>query len=223
MALGGVFFILWRIAEILTLIPVVGMLSYFVHGFVASNQLTPNYILVLFIASVLAAAWAVATLIGYARARHSGLFVALVDLAFVGTLIAAVYELRGLGNASCGNFGTVTNPLYVSLGPFGYYGAQANSPYAADVSKTCGMLKACFALGIMNIILFFFTFLLALLVHRHHRDDAREVAVKRETSHASRHSHRRSSRDRGSRERSRRPSSHGRREHHSSNRRQYYV
>ncbi|TKA61177.1 hypothetical protein B0A49_06596 [Cryomyces minteri] len=205
MALSGIFFILWRIAEILTLIPVVGMLSYFVHGFVASNQLTPNYILVLFIASVLAAAWAVATLIGYARARHSGLFVALVDLAFVGTLIAAVYELRGLGNASCGSFG------------------MANSPYAADVSKTCGMLKACFALGIMNIILFFFTFLLALLVHRHHRDDAREVAVKRETSHASRHSHRRSSRDRGSRERSRRPSSHGRREHHSSNRRQYYV
>ena len=132
------------------------MLSWFVDGFTSSNQLTPNYILVLFIVSVLAGAWALFTLIGYARTRHSGLFVAGVDLAFVGALIAGVYELRGITGQNCSNFSA--GSFYVNLGPFGYYGRQSNSPWAASVNKPCAMLKASFAFGIMNIIFFFTTF-----------------------------------------------------------------
>ncbi|KAL1304125.1 hypothetical protein AAFC00_000554 [Neodothiora populina] len=190
MALSGFLFLSWRIFEIVTLIPIVGMLAYFVHGFVASNTLTPTYILVLFITSVLAAAWAVATVITYLRARHSAFFVALVDLAFVGAFIAGVYELRGIAGSNCSNF--TAGGFYFDLGPFGYYGRQSNSPWALHINKTCAMLKASFALGIMNCIFFFITFLLALLVHRHHRDDER-VVVKREY-HTTRHSQRRSSR-----------------------------
>lgn len=65
--------------------------------------------------------------------------------------------------------------------------------------------------------------LLALLVHRNHRDDDR-VVVKREY-HTSRHGHRRSgSRDyRSSRDYDYRPSSGRRSTHRSSSRRQYYV
>ncbi|KAL9095844.1 MAG: hypothetical protein Q9165_001841 [Trypethelium subeluteriae] len=156
MALSGLLFIFWRIVEFVTLIPIIGMLAWFVNGFTDSNQLTPNYILVLFITSVLAGAWALFTLIGYARTRHSGLFVALVDLGFVGALIAGVYELRGIAGQNCSNFSA--GSFYVNLGPFGYYGRQSNSPWAANVNKPCAMLKAAFALGIMNIIFFFFTF-----------------------------------------------------------------
>lgn len=156
MALSGFLFLSFRIAQILTLIPIVGMLAWFVHGFVVNNQLTPTYILLLFITSVLAAAWTLATVVTYLRARHSALFVALVDLAFVGTLIAAVYELRAITNQDCSNFST--GSIYLSLGPFGYYGRQSGSDWSLHINKTCAMLKACFALAIMNIIFFFITF-----------------------------------------------------------------
>jgi len=156
MAISGLFFILLRIFEIIVTIPILGMLAYFVHGYVVSNQLTPTYILVLFIASVLAAAWAIATLFSYLQARRSALFVALVDLAFVGTFIAGVYLLRGIAGQNCSNF--TAGGFYFDLGPFGYYGRQSNSPWALNVNKTCAMLKACFALAIIDIILFFMTF-----------------------------------------------------------------
>jgi hypothetical protein len=107
------------------------MLAYFVHAYVTSNTLTPDFILVLFITSVLAAAWALATVISYARARHSAMFVALVDLGFVGAFIAGVYELRGIAN---------------------------QNKWALNFNKNCAMLKASFAFGIMNCIFFFFTF-----------------------------------------------------------------
>jgi hypothetical protein len=154
--LSGFLFLATRLFEIVTLIPIIGMLSYFVHGYVVSNELTPTYILVLFIASVLGAAWCIATVITYYRARHSALFVALVDLCFVGTFIAGVYLLRGISKANCANF--TSGGFYFSLGPFGYYGKQSNSPWSLNVNKTCAMLKACFALGIIDTILFFTTF-----------------------------------------------------------------
>lgn len=159
MSLAGFLFVAWRIFEFITLIPIVGMLAYFVHGYVSSNELTPTYILVEFIASVLAAAWTLATLVTYFRARHSALFVALVDLAFVGTFIAAVVLLRGISNADCTNF--TTGGFYLNLGVFGYYGKSSNSSWALNVNKTCAMLKACFALGIIECIAFFITFVSA--------------------------------------------------------------
>jgi len=191
--------------EIITLIPTLGMLAYFVHAYVTSYTLTPNFILVLFITSVLAAVWALATLISYARARHSAMFVALVDLGFVGAFIAGVYELRGITNQNCSSF--TAGSFYFDLGPLGYIGRLSGNKWALNVNKNCAMLKASFAFGIMNCIFFFFTFFFALMVHRNHRDDDR-VVVKRET-HSSRHSRRRSTNS-------------PRRSHHSS-RRNYYV
>lgn len=224
MAVSGFLFISWRIFEIILLVPVVGMLSWFVHGYVESNQLTPNFILVLFIVSVLALAWTFATLFNYLRARHDAFFVALIDLGFVGALIGGVVTLRGIADADCSSFSS--GSLYFDLGPFGAYGRQTDSPWAVNVNKTCAMLKASWALSIILILTFFVTFLLALLVHRNHRNDDR-VVVKREY-HTSRHGHRRS----GSRGASRsrygggsgyddyRPRSSGR---SGSRRRQYYV
>ena len=83
---------------------------------VASNQLTPDAVLVLFILSVLAGAWVVATLVGYASARHSGLFVALVDLAFVTAFIAGVYDLRDVTHWDCAN--PRSGRLYYDLNVF---------------------------------------------------------------------------------------------------------
>ena len=171
------------------------------NGFDDNNQLTPSFILVLFIVSILACAWALATLIRLGSTRRSALFVAFIDLCFVGAFIAADYYLRRINHANCANFHS--GSIYVNLGPFGYYGYQGGSSWAINVNKNCAMLKASWALGIMNTIFFFFTFVLALFLHRHQR----EVVVKevRRSRHSSRRGHSHS----GSRR--------------SSSRRRYYV
>ena len=156
MAVSGFLFVSWRIFQLVLLIPIVGMLAWFVHGYVESNQLTPNFILVLFIVSVLALAWCFATLFNYLRARHDALFVALIDLGFVGALIGGIVTLRGISNADCSSFSS--GSLYVDLGPFGYYGRQSNSPWAVNINKTCAMLKASWALAIIATLTFFVTF-----------------------------------------------------------------
>jgi len=206
MSIAGFSFWFWRLMEIITLIPVVGMLSYFVHAYTVSNSLTPTSILVLFIVAVLAAVWAIGTLFLYARAKHSAKFVAFVDLLFIGAFIGGVYCLRGISNQSCSNF--TAGSFYIDLGPLGYIGRSSGNKWSFNTSKNCAMLKASFAFGIMNCIFFALTFLFALLVHHHHRDD--RVVVKRET-HSSRHTHRGHS--------SRSP----RRSHHSSRRSHYVV
>lgn len=154
--ISGFLFISWRLAELLTLIPTVGMLAYFVHGYTDAGYLTPDSVLVLFIVSVLALAWVFFTLIGYWTARRSGYFVALVDLLFVGAFIAGVYYLRGIAGADCSRF--ERSGFYRNFGIFGAFGVSVNSPWALHINKTCAMLKASFAFGIMNIIFFFITF-----------------------------------------------------------------
>ena len=146
--LSSIFFILVRFAELIALIPIIGMLSYFVHGFVASNLLTPDFVLVLFIVSVLAGVWALATLVFYYNAKRSGYFLALMDLGIFAALIAGVVVLRGIGNADCKNEEVFNT---------GYFGQQL-APFITTPSKSCNMLKASWAFAIMNILFFFATF-----------------------------------------------------------------
>lgn len=160
MGVSGFLFISWRLWEMITLIPIVGMLSWFVHGYVESNQLTPTPILLLFIVSVLALAWVFFTLIGYLRARHDAFFVAAMDLAFVGALIAAVVVLRGIGKANCSNF--TSADIYLDLGVFGQYGREGSgSRWGVNLNKNCAMLKASWALAIIDILAFVVTFVSA--------------------------------------------------------------
>jgi len=159
MVLGGILFLSWRVFEVITLIPIVGMLSWFVHGYTTgpNPSLTPTFILVLFIVSVLALVWAIATVVTYLRARHSALFVALVDLAFVGAFIAGVVLLRGISNANCVNWHS--GSLYADLGPFSAgYNDGSGTNFGVNVDKSCAMLKASFALGIIECVAFFVTF-----------------------------------------------------------------
>ncbi|KAL9046643.1 MAG: hypothetical protein Q9214_000570 [Letrouitia sp. 1 TL-2023] len=179
---AGVFFSFWRLLQIITLIPTLGMLAYFVDQFQDQNRLTPDYILVLFIVSVLAAVWAIVTLFRRKSTRESAIFVSFIDLCFVGALIAGVYELRNIANADCTNF-SANGSFSVTINNNGISG---NSPFHFSTDKNCAMLKASFAFGIMNIIFFFITSFLLLFMHRK-RD--REVVVKetyRRRSHDSR-------------------------------------
>ncbi|KAI0380324.1 hypothetical protein F5Y04DRAFT_103179 [Hypomontagnella monticulosa] len=180
----AIFFTFWRFAQIITLIPTMGMLAYFVHGYVELNELTPNYILVLFIVSVIALAWSIYTLFSYHRSSANAQFVAVIDLLFVGAFIGAVYSLRMIANADCTRI-TRGDPYDVSFGPFG---SASLTTWDADFDKTCAMLKASFAFGIMNTVFFFITSILACL-HGDRTSSADRNTYYRET-HTHRHSHR---------------------------------
>ncbi|KAI4246534.1 MAG: hypothetical protein L6R40_001897 [Gallowayella cf. fulva] len=182
--IGGLLFTFWRFFEIVTLIPTLGMLAYFVHQFEKQNLLTPNYVLVLFIVSVLAAAWAILTVFRRRSTRDSAIFVSFIDLCFIGAFIAGVYELRDIANASCSNF-SADNHFSLTVDKNGISGS---SPFHLNINKHCAMLKACFAFGIMNCIFFAITAFLLLFMHRTRKDD-RDVVVKetyRRRSHDSR-------------------------------------
>jgi len=179
--LFGIFFAFWRFMEIITLIPTLGMLAFFVDIYRQANALTPDYILILFIVSVLGAVWAIATLFTYHRAKTNALFVSFIDLGFVGAFIGAVYVLRFISNADCTKSSSAS--WAVNFAGFGASGPG----FHVKTDKTCAMLKASWAFGIMNCIFFAFTALLALMVGR----GSEKKVVVRET-HYSRHGHRRS-------------------------------
>jgi len=193
--LPGLFFTTWRIFEILTLIPTVGMLSWFVHIFTKANALTPTSILVLFIVSVIALFWALATLLAYSSTKYNAQFVAVVDLLLVGAFIAGVYYLRGIGHANCAQWKAGSHDSgYLDLG-WGGVSGSVNTPFGIKVDGQCAMLKASWAFGIMNCIFFFVTFLILLWVARHHHDHYRGSSRSvRRSSYTSRSHHSRSPR-----------------------------
>lgn len=167
-------------------------------------MLTPSFILVLFIVSVIAVFWAIDTLIRLSTTKRSAIFVSFIDLCFFGAFIAGVYQLRFIANADCTSWNG--GEVWVSLGPFGSYGIQTHNPLSLHVNRTCAMLKTSFAMGIMEAAFFFWTALLALMIHKNNREVVvRETTVRRR-SHSSRRGHS------GSRHR-----------HHSSSRRPQYV
>ncbi|KAK3690318.1 hypothetical protein B0T22DRAFT_191781 [Podospora appendiculata] len=181
----AIFFAFWRFAEIFTLIPTMGMLAYFVNGYVQANIITPNYILILFIVSVLGLAWALFTLFSYHRSQANARFVSLIDLAFVGAFIAGVYYLRFIGSADCTH---VTRGSSVDVS-FGIFGSGHLNGVDVSTDKTCAMLKASWAFGIMNCIFFFITSVLACM----HGDRAPVEEKRRRSTSVSHHSHHRRS------------------------------
>jgi len=146
----GTFFTLLRILQILTLIPIWGILAYFVDRYPMVENSAFSDILCLFIVAIFATVWAIATISLFYR-RHVPMWAAIIDLCFFGLLIAGVVLLAPfVRNADC---------VGVNWG-WGY----------GDVywSKECTMYKAVYALGIMNIIMFFFTAVLAAWIWRKH-------------------------------------------------------
>ncbi|ERS97858.1 hypothetical protein HMPREF1624_06029 [Sporothrix schenckii ATCC 58251] len=201
--LFAIFFAFWRFAQILTLIPIMGMLSWFIHAYINENELTPNYILVLFIVSVLGVVWTIVTLFSYHRSSSNSHFVSLVDLAFVGALIGAVYQLRFITDANCYHVESTDAWLkharsLLTLTSQGINVLGSNTP--------CAVLKTSFALGIMNIVFFFFTAVLAWMHGGKMSRKEHDRRVVTETTTVRRHRSRGGSRPRSGSGHSRRSS-----------------
>jgi len=186
--LASFFFVCWRIGQLTTLIPPVGILAWFVDGFVKNNQLTPGYVMVLFIVSVLAAVWALDTLLRHSNAKRSALFISFIDLCFFGAFVAGVYQLRDIATSSCFNF-QITS-FYVSLGPFGFVGQQSGNLLSVRLNRTCSLLKTAFAFGLMNTMSFFLTAIIAYFMYRHEEKHSKdEKSSRRRSSHSNRRGH----------------------------------
>jgi hypothetical protein len=144
--------------------------------------------------SVLAAAWATFTLFSYHRSSVHAQFVAVVDILFVGAFIAAVYELRFVASADCTHI-VRGSSLDATLGSFG--SISLNGAHVR-VDKSCAMLKASFALGIINTVAFFITSVLACMhgdrvSSRDRKTYVRETHVHRHGNRSSRSPHSRHS------------------------------
>ncbi|KAM7207952.1 hypothetical protein V8F20_001746 [Naviculisporaceae sp. PSN 640] len=179
-----------------------GMLAWFVHGYNDANMLTPTYILILFIVSTLGLAWALFTLFSYHRSSHNARFVGFIDLCFVGAFIAGVYYLRFITGADCTNISRGSSYDVT----FGIFGSASVNGLDVSVNKTCAMLKAAFAFGIMNCIFFFITAVMAWSHGDHAAEKEKRVYVEERRS-SSHHHHRRRSHS-GSRHGGSRRSSH---------------
>ncbi|KAL2268457.1 hypothetical protein VTJ83DRAFT_3303 [Remersonia thermophila] len=187
--LFGIFFVCWRLFEIITLVPIVGMLGYFVNIFLESNVMVPSHYLVLFIVSVLALAWALGTLFSYHRSKAHANFVALIDMAFVGAFIAAAYYLRFITRHNC----TSVRRGSTAEQEFRFLGASGNISLPTieiDINKPCAMAKASFAFGIINCIVFFCTSLLAWCYGDRAAKDRRRYEERRSSRHRSHSGHR---------------------------------
>ncbi|KAL5600959.1 hypothetical protein BROUX41_005793 [Berkeleyomyces rouxiae] len=160
-------FTFWRLCQIITLICTVGMMAWFVDIFNSQNILTPSYILVMFIVSVIALAWAIFTLFSYRRSSANGLMIAWTDVLFMGAFIAAVYYQRHIGPISCSGVSSSNawRSHFATL-----YQVRGVHNLNPDSAKPCAMIKSTFAFGIMNVIFFFITAFAAWI----HGDDERD-------------------------------------------------
>ncbi|EGD98148.1 hypothetical protein TESG_05534 [Trichophyton tonsurans CBS 112818] len=187
------FFICWRIGQLITLIPPIGMLVSMVHRWLRQGQHHHSNVhprpLHRQRARRHLGARDPLPLQKHQALSHLRL---LHRLCFFGALIAGVYLLRDIAQENCSNFSR--SKFLLSLGPFGYYGQQQRNPLANDPNKVCSMLKASFAFGIMNIISFFWTAVFAYFISHHEEHHERR---SRRGSHSSRrsshHRHRSSS------------------------------
>jgi len=174
--IGATVFLFLRLLQIVTLIPIWGMLAYFIDKYSNSNTAPPASILVLFIVAILATVWALLTLFQFKRYSVVSMLIAFIDLLFVGALIAGVWYLRAVKDADCStwNGGPVDfdrNGNSVS--------ASWTSNWGLSIKKHCAMYKAAWALGIVNIILFFFSTLVA--AHLYRRAERKEIHREKRT------------------------------------------
>ncbi|PHH52838.1 hypothetical protein CFIMG_005229RA [Ceratocystis fimbriata CBS 114723] len=196
-------FTFWRLCQIITLICNVGMMAWFVDIFNSQNMLTPNFILVMFIVSVIALAWTIFTLFSYRRSSANGLMIAWTDILFMGAFIAAVYYQRHIGPIKCSSVSSSSGWRSHFAALYQVRGVHNLNP---DSAKPCAMIKTAFAFGIMNVIFFFITAVAAWIhgdsVHdSHFRGNVTHVH-RSSVSHSRPRSHSQRSYSRDSRRRS---------------------
>lgn len=170
--ISSMMFTLVRVLQILLLLPMVGMLGYFIDPYVQNKTTAPDWLMLMFIISVIGAAWCILTLFQFHRSYIHSLFVLVIDIAFFACFIAGVVLMDFVKDYDCVD---ASVPVGVQIGDNNY---SAGDRWSFSAKKNCIMLKVSWVFGIINIILFFVTAVFAWQLHRRSYDRASAPVAK---------------------------------------------
>ena len=138
--------------------------------------------MVLFVATLLASVWTFCMLIAALRARNTALWMAFWDLVVLGGLIAGVASTANTANYACNAVSVNSAPLTVffTAGGDSFTSPSTDSPPRNGTATTatavmpqfwadpnnCNLIKGAWGLAIANIVMFFITAMLAIIVYR---------------------------------------------------------
>jgi len=155
---AGALFEIFRILEILTLIPCWAILAWFISHIAPATA--PDWILLMFVIALLATVYCFFTWLAYRSWAFTPLWIALLDLCFMAVFIAAdVILAPQVVNTNCVTFGSPSVLFYASDGE-----VVTSADSGIRANNQCLMLKAAWGLGIANTVMLFLTFVLALMI-----------------------------------------------------------
>jgi hypothetical protein len=165
-----------RVVEVLTLIPAWSLTAAIIAWYNSHGANPPGGVLCLFIVTLLSSVWAFCILIAVARARNTALWIAFWDLVAVGILIAGVATTSNIANIECNAFSQ--NTIFVtSDGQQLTAENTGNGKNLWDNPNNCNLIRAAWGLTIANIILFFLSAILAVVIYRQNLEGFRERVV----------------------------------------------
>lgn len=162
----------FRVLQVLALLPAWAMMAALVAAY--SNNSVPSGIMALFIVTLLAWVWAFCILILWLRARNTALWIAFWDVVAMGILITGVAMAANLVTEQCSD----VNQDFFIISPDGTQTLQTQNPNDPNDPLTggsnggtnrCALLQGAWALAIANIVFFFVTAILSLVIWRENR------------------------------------------------------
>jgi hypothetical protein len=174
----------FRVLQILTLIPAWALIAAIVHWYNSNTVGAPGGVLCLFIVTLLASVWAFCILVATQRAGNTSLSIAFTDVIAMAALIAAVATTSNIANYECNTVAVNTQMVYITS-----TGERITMDDVAvdnrDRSKTddiwdhpdyCNLIKGAWGLAIANIIMFFITAILSVVICRQN-DELKEAFI----------------------------------------------
>ena len=177
-----------RAVEVLTLIPAWSLTAAIISWYNSHGGDTPGGVLCLFIVTLLSSVWAFCILIVVARARNTALWIAFWDLVAMGILIAGVATTSNIANYECNavsqNTVFVTSDGQRLTAENARNNGNNNSNNFWDNPNNCNLIKAAWGLAIADIILFFVSAILAVVIYRQNMESFRDRVVVGKRSRA---------------------------------------
>ncbi|KAI5803815.1 hypothetical protein EDC01DRAFT_644937 [Geopyxis carbonaria] len=169
-----------RVIQILTLIPAWALMAAVVSWYNSNTIKTPGGVMCLFIVTLLASVWAFCIWIAVMRARNTALWIAFLDIIAMGALIAGVATTSNIANYECNGTSINTRLVYTSTGQpidINQDIYESRNDFWSNPNN-CNLIKGAWGLAITNIITFFITAILAVVIYQQNQNSNETVIVE---------------------------------------------
>ncbi|KAF8245187.1 hypothetical protein K440DRAFT_587289 [Wilcoxina mikolae CBS 423.85] len=175
--------IVFRVLQVLTLIPAWALMAAVISWYNGNTINTPGGVMCLFIVTLLASVWAFCILIAVMRANNTALWIVFWDIVAMGALIAGVATTSTIANYECAATSqNVAQTVYytadgqrVATRPNTIINDSNNDFW--DNPDNCNIIKAAWGLAIANIIMFFITAILTVMVYKSNEEEMRNRVI----------------------------------------------